>query len=331
MHALPDFSKTRLLVAGDVMLDRYWSGATQRISPEAPVPVVKINRDKSMPGGAANTAVNIRMLGGQVDLAGVVGDDHAGRELLASLRAQGIGTTGIVSTPGFPTIVKMRVIADRQQVVRVDWERPAGMSRVARRRLTTQSVRLAAAASGVLLSDYGKGVLDQDLIDAILGAARRKDVPVGLDPKDTHVLNVRGIALATPNCREAHICAGLPARATIPGDPLRDENLRRAAEILLHAWQVEQLIITLGAQGMYLAAPDHPPEVIPTRAREVFDVSGAGDTVIAACLLAIAAGAARHEAAMLGNYAAGVVVGKLGTAWCSPGELLAAIREDHRA
>lgn len=324
------FRRRRVLVVGDIILDRYIAGSVERISPEAPVPVVRINREKSMPGGAANTAVNIRMLGGQVDLAGAIGEDHAGRELLAALKAQGIGTAGVVTVPGFQTIVKMRVIAERQQVVRVDWERPSGLAQAVRRRLAVRAAQLAGRASGVLLSDYGKGVLDQGLLDAVLGAARRAGAPVGMDPKETHVLNVRGIALATPNCREAHVCAGLPPRATIPGDPLRDEHLKRAADILLTAWQVDQLIITLGAQGMYLAAAGHPPEVIPTRAREVFDVSGAGDTVIATCLLAITAGATRREAAMLGNYAAGVVVGKLGTAYCSPSELLAAIREDHR-
>ena len=324
------FRRQRILVVGDIMLDRYISGSVERISPEAPVPVVKINREKTMPGGAANTAVNIRALGGQVDLAGVIGDDHAGRELMESLQRQGIGTAGIITASGFTTIVKMRVIAERQQVVRVDWENHVNMASGARRRLAARSMELAAAASGVLLSDYGKGVLDQELLDAIKDAAHRSGIPVGMDPKDTHVLNIRGIALATPNCREAHICAGLPARATIPGDPLHDVTLKRAAEILLHAWQVEQLVITLGAQGMYLAAAGRPPEVIPTRAREVFDVSGAGDTVIATCLLAIASGATRREAAMLGNYAAGVVVGKLGTACSSPEELIAAIREDNR-
>jgi D-beta-D-heptose 7-phosphate kinase/D-beta-D-heptose 1-phosphate adenosyltransferase len=232
---------------------------------------------------------------------------------------------------GFATIVKMRVIADRQQVVRVDWEGAPLQEGGMRRRLLARTVRLADASTGVVLSDYGKGVLDQTMIDAVLATVHRTRRPVGMDPKDTHHLQIAGITVATPNCREAHVCAGLPARSSIPGDPLNDMILRNASDILLEKWQADQLVITLGAQGMFLAAPGSVPEVIPTHAREVFDVSGAGDTVIATCLLALAAGANRREAAMLGNFAAGVVVGKLGTACCTPDELLAAIRENQRS
>jgi len=322
------FRRQKVLVVGDLMLDRYLYGSVERISPEAPVPVVRTTREKRMPGGAANTAANIRALGGQVTIAGVIGDDAAGAELFDALKTGGIGTTGVLRQPGFSTIVKMRIVAERQQVVRVDWEGAPLADGATRRRLVERTARMTARATGVVLSDYGKGMVDQAMVDAVMAAAHRARCPVGMDPKDTHHLTIKGITVATPNCREAHVCAGLPARASIPGNPLRDSVLRKAGNLLLAKWRAEQLVITLGAQGMYLVARNCKPEVIPTRAREVFDVSGAGDTVIATCLLALAAGADRREAAMLGNYAAGVVVGKLGTACCTPEELMDAIRCD---
>jgi D-beta-D-heptose 7-phosphate kinase/D-beta-D-heptose 1-phosphate adenosyltransferase len=322
---LKAFGRQRILVVGDLMLDRYLYGEVERISPEAPVPIVKVGRERRMAGGAANVAANIRALGGAAVLAGAVGDDAAGSDLRATLRRNGIELQGVLTVPDMATTVKMRVIADRQQVVRVDWENQPALGGRVRRAMAQRLRDLIPGVTGVILADYGKGVLEQDTADAALRAARRRGIPIGMDPKDTHALRIAGLTLATPNCREAHVCAGLPARAAIPGDPAKDKLLRRAAAILLRKWRTDQLLITLGAQGMYLAAPRQQPEVIPTRAREVFDVSGAGDTVIATCLLALAAGATQREAALLGNIAAGVVVGKLGTACCSPAELLAAV------
>lgn len=324
------FQRQRILVFGDLMLDRYIYGNVERISPEAPVPVVRINREKSMPGGAANVAANIRVLGGHVDLAGIVGDDAAGTDLIAAARGMRIDTEGILRLAGHLTTVKMRVIAERQQVVRVDWEvLPRAEARL-RCDWVTRLLPRVKAATGVIMADYGKGVLEADTVIPLQAAARRWRKPLGVDPKDTHVLPFCGITLATPNCREAHVCAGVTARSSIGGDPARDERLRRVAAILMRKWRPEQLLITLGAQGMYLVGRKCAPEVIPTQAREVFDVSGAGDTVIATCLLALTAGATRREAAMLGNCAAGVVVGKLGTACCTPEELLAAVARSQR-
>jgi D-beta-D-heptose 7-phosphate kinase/D-beta-D-heptose 1-phosphate adenosyltransferase len=179
-----------------------------------------------------------------------------------------------------------------------------------------------------VIEDYAKGIVAQEEVDTVLTEARRRNIPVALDPKDNLSLRIAGLALATPNCREAHVCAGLPPRTAVEGDPLQDAQLRRAAETLLERWQPGLLIVTLGAQGMYLVSRATPPRVIPTRAREVFDVTGAGDTVIATCLLALAAGASGEEAAVLGNHAAGVVVGKLGPATCTPDELLASVARD---
>jgi D-beta-D-heptose 7-phosphate kinase/D-beta-D-heptose 1-phosphate adenosyltransferase len=179
-----------------------------------------------------------------------------------------------------------------------------------------------------VIEDYGKGAVKQPAIDAVLRASHAMKVPVGYDPKEDRGIRVRGITMATPNCREAHVCAGMAPRSHVDA-PLKDRVLREAAKRLMAKWRPEALVVTLGPQGMYLLTPGHAPVQIPTRAREVYDVSGAGDTVIAACLLALAAGATMHEAAVLGNYAAGVVVGKLGTATCSPDELMENLERDH--
>ena len=316
------FGRQRILVVGDAMLDLYIYGTVERISPEAPVPVVRVRRERKMPGGAANVAVNIRALGGASDLAGVVGRDSHGEDLAKLLKADGIGVEGVTVLAGARTTVKMRILAERQQVVRVDWEDETAIPPTSTGALRRKLDRLARLATGVIIADYRKGMVSQAVVDAVLGVARERGVPVGLDPKDNTHLKISGLTLATPNYKEALACACLPPKAAPGADPLADESLRKAGEILLKKWSLEQLIVTLGPQGMYWVAPRRPPRVIPTRAREVFDVSGAGDTVIATCLLALASGAGGMEAAALGNSAAGVVVGKLGTASCSPGELL---------
>jgi D-beta-D-heptose 7-phosphate kinase/D-beta-D-heptose 1-phosphate adenosyltransferase len=324
------FRRQRILVVGDLMLDKYIHGSVERISPEAPVPVVQVNRERGVPGGAANVAYNICALGGQACVAGVVGNDLAGTELLAILKDRGIGTEGVRVIAGRPTTVKMRVLADRQQVVRVDWEGHPELPDVDVLAFCAMVDAEVARSSGVVIEDYSKGVVRQEVMDAVLAAAHRRKVPVGLDPKDNLDLRISGLTLATPNYKEAHACSGLPNRPPPPGDPLDDVSLRMAAELLMKKWTPEQLIVTLGPKGMYVASPAKAPHVIPTRAREVYDVSGAGDTVIATCVLALAAGATCDEAAVLGNNAAGVVVGKLGTATCSPEELLASVEANER-
>ncbi|MEI7436465.1 MAG: PfkB family carbohydrate kinase [bacterium] len=322
------FARQRILVVGDLMLDQYLYGSVERISPEAPVPVVRVRREKRMPGGAANVAVNLRALGGGAALAGTVGDDSAGEELRGLLAGQEIGADAVLTDRNAPTSVKMRVVAERQQVCRVDWEPGVKLSDAVVEEFCAR-VRVAVAAStGVVIEDYGKGVVGQRVVDVVIEAAARAGIPVGLDPKENEALRFNSLTLATPNCREAHICAGLPPRNAIAGDPLQDATLRRVGELLLAKWNLAQLIITLGAQGMYLAASGVAPMLIPTRAREVFDVSGAGDTVIATCILVLAAGGTPLEAVALGNDAAGVVVGKLGTASCTPDELLQAVVRD---
>ncbi len=323
------FSRQRILVVGDLMLDRFIRGTVDRISPEAPVPVVKVSHEKDMPGGAANVAMNVRSLGGDAVIAGLVGRDDSGRRLMRVLRSGRIGTDGIMALPSFRTTVKTRIVADRQQVVRVDWEDvrefPGGTVERFCRRLET----LIGRMTGVIIEDYAKGAIAQEVVDTVLACARKRGIPVGFDPNRNRVLQMSGITVATPNTREAYAAAGLPENTPLV-DPRKDLQLRKAAEILLRKWNPQQLIITLGSHGMYLAAKGHAPRIIPTRAREVFDVSGAGDTVIAACVLALSAGAGDLEAAEIGNFAAGVVVGKLGTATCSPKELVAAVRDEER-
>ena len=324
------FRHQRILVVGDLMLDKYIHGSVDRISPEAPVPVVRVGRERQVPGGAANVAWNVCSFGGQAVIAGVVGHDAAGRDLLSLMAGQGICTDAVRAVQGLQTTVKMRVLADRQQVVRVDWDADPEFPQADVDAFCEMVTRQIESCTGVVIEDYSKGIVRQDVIDAVLSAAKKKGIPVGLDPKDNLNLTIKGITLATPNYKEAHVCVGMPVKASPPGDPLQDKSLKTAAERLLKLWEPDQLLVTLGPNGMYLAEPGRAPRVIPTRAREVFDVSGAGDTVIATCVMALAAGASFDEAAVLGNNAAGVVVGKLGTAVCSPQELLASVEINER-
>ncbi|MBU4200875.1 MAG: carbohydrate kinase [Verrucomicrobia bacterium] len=316
------FGGQHILVVGDLMLDRYIYGTVSRISPEAPVPVVRVMDEKNMPGGAANVARNIQALGGCAQLCGVVGQDPLGQELLAVLARDGITTTGVMQLPGMRTTVKTRIIAERQQVVRVDWEDQVKLPVESLRVLCRESAAAVRRSTGVIIADYAKGAIRQELVAAILSAAKRHRIPVALDPNQNTVLKVQGITVATPNRKEAFSLARVPEQ-TPKDNPLKDEALARVAGILMKQWGPSFLVITLGAQGMLLASRSGGRVHIPTVAREVFDVSGAGDTVIAALLLAVAAGASEKEAAELATCAAGVVVGKIGTAVCAGRELMA--------
>lgn len=312
---LKRFRETRILVIGDLMLDEFVWGSVDRISPEAPVPVVWVERESVMPGGAANVAGNIRALGGEVELLGVVGEDEVGHRLLQEVEQQGISTEWIVTDPKRPTTSKSRVIAHHQQVVRIDRE---GLERVggpALESVLRAAQALIPRADGIVIEDYGKGLIQPTLLKAVIRLARRQGKIVTVDPKEEHIASYRGVTALTPNKREASLAAGIP---------IRDETtLRQAAEKILRKLKPEVLLVTLGEEGMYLFSRDgRKPARIPTVAREVFDVSGAGDTVIAVFTLARAGGASFLEAAALANAAAGVVVGKVGTATCSPEELL---------
>jgi D-beta-D-heptose 7-phosphate kinase/D-beta-D-heptose 1-phosphate adenosyltransferase len=311
-----------VVVIGDVMLDQFIWGSVARISPEAPVPVVDFERENFMPGGAANVARNLTALKVTTDLMGVVGRDHAAQQLKRLLRTHQIGCEGIISSASRRTSLKTRIVAHKQQVVRIDRESRDGLNSTLTRRLVGSLRQMLPTTSAVIIGDYGKGVVTQGLLDDLKTLCRHSGVWLSFDPKPVHHLDLTGLSLITPNRKEAFELAHLPDD-TRHSDPFQDPNLLRAAERLLQQIKPALLLITLGELGMLLCQRDHKPVHIPTVAQEVFDVSGAGDTVIASFTLAIAAGASPLEAAILSNHAAGIVVGKIGTATVAPVELLA--------
>jgi D-beta-D-heptose 7-phosphate kinase/D-beta-D-heptose 1-phosphate adenosyltransferase len=313
--------KTRILVLGDVMLDQFLWGRVARISPEAPVPVVEFERESFMPGGAANVARNLADLNAPTELLGVVGKDEAAKKLKSLLAQQKIGCTGVLSNAARSTSIKTRIVAHQQQVVRVDRETRHDVDEKCSRRLLAVLQKELNGATALILGDYGKGVITQPLLDEIKKLCRERAIWLSFDPKPVHRLHLRGLSLITPNRKEAFELAQMEDD-TRCDNPLEDKNLLRVAEKLLTDIAPAVLLITLGDQGMLLCQRNQKPFHIPTMAQEVFDVSGAGDTVIASFTLAIAAGASPIEAAIFSNHAAGVVVGKVGTATVQPDELL---------
>ncbi len=306
------FATGRVLVVGDVMLDQFIWGRVERISPEAPVPVVHVTGESFHLGGAANVAHNIRALGGRSAVCGTVGRDEAGRRILADLKRIGAGTTGMVTSTNAPTARKTRVIAHNQQVVRIDRERTDG-SISARSRLVRYLERHVTGFDAVVVSDYGKGVITEDLLAVLRAVRARRPFRLIVDPKKANFDHYRGITLATPNLGEAADAAGIAIRDA--------QSLRTAGTRLLERWDAEAVLVTRGEEGMTLFTRQGRVRHLPTTARQVFDVTGAGDTVVATCALGLAAGAGLDEAALLANYAAGVVVGKVGTAAVSAREL----------
>ena len=313
--------KTRVLVVGDVMLDQFIWGGVSRISPEAPVPVVDFQRESFMPGGAANVARNLVSLATPAELFGAIGHDDAARKLLKLLGEQTIGCSGLVKSATRHTSIKTRIVAHQQQVVRVDRETRGSLDAKTTAALLAEFKKKIAKADAVIIGDYGKGVVTQPLLDGIKTLCHERGVWLSLDPKPVHHLNLNGLSLITPNRKEAFELADLPDE-TKNTNPFADKNLMLVAERLLRELNPALLLITLGELGMLLCQRGEKPFHIPTVAQEVFDVSGAGDTVIASFTLAIAAGASPIEAAILSNYAAGIVVGKVGTAVTTPEELV---------
>ena len=314
-------AKTRVLVVGDVMLDQFIWGSVARISPEAPVPVVDFERESFMPGGAANVARNLTSLNVPTELFGAIGHDDAAHRLEKLLVEQNIGCGGLVTTPARHTSVKTRIVAHKQQVVRIDRETRDGLDTKLTGHLVAGLKAKLPRTAAVIVGDYGKGVVTQALLNEIKTLCRARGIWLSFDPKPVHNLNLCGLSLITPNRKEAFELANLPDETRNP-NPLADKNLMLVAERLLNELRSAVLLITLGEQGMLLCQRGQRPFHIPTVAQEVFDVSGAGDTVIATFTLAIAAGASPLEAAILSNHAAGIVVGKIGTATTNPEELL---------
>jgi len=326
---LARFQRQRILVVGDVMLDHFLWGKVSRISPEAPVPVVEITRESFFPGGAANVGRNLRALGSSVSVLGVLGDDGPGEELRELLEQQGVETDGLIVDPNRPTTLKTRIVAHRQQMVRFDREQCATVPPLIERKILEYFESHLEHVSAVIFEDYAKGLLSQKLLNTMQRLALKARKITAADPNPRHPLRYSRLTAVTPNRSEAFAAAGLPN--TDPHDEvLRDEALLRVGQTLLRIWRPRNLLITLGEHGMCLFRPGKKPHHIPTVAQEVFDVSGAGDTAIATLVLALAAGADPVEAAEISNHAAGVVVGKVGTATCSPEELATSFARNRR-
>jgi rfaE bifunctional protein kinase chain/domain len=308
--------RIHVLVAGDVMLDRFIVGRVSRISPEAPVPVVQFQREYVQLGGAANVAHNLAALGAQVSLVGVVGTDLAGARLRAELRASHIADEGLVEDPCRPTVEKVRIVTDRnQQVARVDYEQDADVGDAIEAGLAARIARLGADARVLLVSDYLKGTVTHAVMRALL-ALKATGAPLLVDPKVPHLDCYQGASLVTPNHHEAETATNRRIRT--------DEDARAAAIEFRRRAGCDAALITRGEFGMWVSS-DGTEGAIPAVAREVSDVTGAGDTVVATLALALAAGATLAEAAALANHAAGVVVGKFGPATVSPEELIASV------
>ena len=308
------FPRTHVLVVGDLMVDHYVWGSVSRISPEAPVPVVSVTRENLLLGAAANVVQNIHSLGGRVDICGVIGQDDAGKQLQQMLRSQGIPTDGLVVEPGRPTTIKTRVIAHHQQVVRFDRETKEGIGREAHRQIYAHvQDRIANGLNAIVLSDYCKGVVTRDLVRDIVRLARKHDIVVSVDPKVNHFGMYSGVTVLTPNTKEASTGAQI--------EIYDDASLLKAGAALLRKLSCDAVLITRGEHGMSLFEKSGRITHIPTEARDVFDVTGAGDTVISTLTLAMAAGAMLVDAARIANVAAGIVVGVVGTATVTPEQL----------
>ncbi|WP_431686850.1 bifunctional D-glycero-beta-D-manno-heptose-7-phosphate kinase/D-glycero-beta-D-manno-heptose 1-phosphate adenylyltransferase HldE [Hahella sp. NBU794] len=314
---LPMFQNSRVVVVGDVMLDRYWYGATSRISPEAPVPVVKVEQLEDRPGGAANVALNIAALGSAAVILGVTGKDEAAQSLAARMESAGI-LADFQEHETLPTITKLRVVSRHQQLIRMDFEE--SFAGVPQEPLEKKVAGQLAGAGALILSDYGKGALRDP--QAFIQLARSKQIPVLVDPKGSDFEKYRGATLITPNLSEFEAVVGHCASEA--------ELVQRGLK-LVEELELEALLVTRSEQGMTLLRAGRAELHLPAQAKEVFDVTGAGDTVISVLAAALAAGSEMGQAVALANIAAGIVVGKLGTASVSAPELRRAVQQEQGA
>ena len=314
-----NFGKARILILGDIMLDEYLYGAVSRISPEAPVPVVEINNEQIRLGGAANVANNIRSLGDEPYLMGLVGEDEASIKLSQLLKEKGISREFLIDDPDRRTTIKTRIIAHSQQVVRADREDAFEISEKIEQRILDRFNSVRDKISGVIISDYGKGVITQSLLEKIIPICKENKIFVAVDPKETHFFNYKRVSVITPNHHEAGFAAGRRIKT--------DEDLNYVGKHLLEKLQAESILITRGEKGMALFNANGEVDYFPTVAKKVFDVTGAGDTVISAFVASIAAGATLKEATVISNCAAGIVVGEIGTATATVPQLVAELKE----
>jgi len=317
---VPRLFGKRLLVVGDIMVDEYIWGSVSRISPEAPVPVVEVQTEELRLGGAANVAANVCSLGGEAILMGVVGDDALAEYLMDHLCRRGMDGRGIIVDKGRPTTIKTRVIAGSQQVVRFDKESLEEIKGEHLRRLVHHVKERLSEVEGLIIADYGKGVITGDFLGWLIPEALRLQKIISVDPKENHFPLYRGVTVITPNHKEAAAAQRRPIRT--------EDDLDAVGLGLLSEIGVRAVLITRGPHGMRLFEKGKAPVQIDTVAREVYDVVGAGDTVVAALTLALATGAGLEEAARISNYAAGVVVGKKGTATVTVEELRNSMKVD---
>ena len=308
---LPDYDQAGVLVVGDVMLDRYWYGPTGRISPEAPVPVVKVDQVEERPGGAANVAMNIAALGGHARLVGLTGIDEPARALSEKLSSLDV-RCDFVTLPDYPTITKLRVMSRGQQMIRLDFEE--GFHNVPADVILPRMEQALASSKVVVLSDYAKGALEH--VQAMIQLARKSGIAVMVDPKGADFERYRGATLLTPNLSEFE---------TVAGKAQSEEDLVAKGLALIERFELEALLVTRSEHGMTLLQKGQEPLHMPTQAKEVYDVTGAGDTVISVLAASLAAGKSLSDSCKLANAAAGVVVGKLGTSTLSTIELTEAI------
>ncbi|OGX18822.1 MAG: hypothetical protein A3K83_01480 [Omnitrophica WOR_2 bacterium RBG_13_44_8b] len=328
-NLINNFSKAKILVVGDIILDQYIWGSVERISPEAPVPVVWANRRTYVPGGAANVANNIRSLGAEVTLVGIMGKDPHADILFSELKKRKIKTNSIFLEPRRHTTLKTRIIAGHQQVVRVDWEHTESLPKDLNRKIIAFIEKNIDGFDAIIIEDYGKGVINMHLLEELINIGRTKRKIITVDPKEDHFQYYRGVTSITPNRKELeNAIRNLKIKDTanrfrLNTDKLfTDEDIDTAAKEIIKYLNLDSLLVTLGEHGMKLFEKNASSVHIPTVTQEVFDVSGAGDTVIATFTLGLACRATKLEAAHIANFAAGVVVGKVGTAVITRKELI---------
>jgi rfaE bifunctional protein kinase chain/domain len=316
---LAKFGKQRVLVLGDIMLDHYIWGKVERISAEAPVPVLEAQKEEFRLGGAANAALNVKSLGGKAILLGVTGRDSAAQDLKRLMECKGLATDGLIDDPDRKTTLKTRIVATNQQIVRIDRETQIDLENEARTALLDSLRRLLPNCQALIIEDYNKGVLTGEVISGALELAKSLGIPVAVDPKHRNFRQYRGVDIFKPNFRELQDILDMEFES--------EDEFQVAASQLRGEMQIKNLIVTRGSLGMYVFDGGKQARHLPTAAREVFDVSGAGDTVISALTLAYVSGADIHQAAKVANHAAGVACGKLGTASVNPDELLKSYNE----
>lgn len=323
INFLDSFKKQTILVIGDTMVDKFIWGKVSRISPEAPVPVVEITKETETLGAADNVANNITALGAKAVIISAIGEDNTGKSMFEMLEEKGIDASRLVYDPHRPTIIKTRIIATNQQVVRVDREIKGVLSRLTEAKIIKNIEAAVPEADGMILSDYGKGVINPKVLKRAIYLARKHKIPVTVDPKIENFKKYKRVTSITPNLKEAS--EGMNVKN------IADEQaLEALGKKILKTLNSDSVLITRGEMGMTLIRPGNKVTTIPTRAKEVYDVTGAGDTVISTMTLALAAGADLAGAAEIANFAAGIVVGKLGTATTSPEELKKTIKEFYK-